>query len=217
LSGYIPYEGPDTQTTNGYVLKATAPSPRHYDPSIPEPLAAVTMKALSPDTKVRYKDGQEAEEALKRAWENCLRDGLILPQALAADEVPHERVGKEMHATAAASAQQPGTTQKDVLVIESSSGDPDDDDPTTIMIRDGDTAIEDIAALGKNDLDPTVLGHKKDKAASAGRKASTRGEDRIQTADTGGDIRPSRTGFWVALLLVALALGGAAAFYLMKG
>ena len=41
LSGRIPYEGPDTKTTNGYVVQGNAPSPVRHDPSIPEPLATV--------------------------------------------------------------------------------------------------------------------------------------------------------------------------------
>src|SRR5436190_7840652 len=71
LSGRIPYEGPDTRTTNGYVLKTTARSPREHDASIPEPLADVVMQALHPSIDVRPKDGAEAEAALKAAWEFC--------------------------------------------------------------------------------------------------------------------------------------------------
>ena len=40
LSGRIPYEGPDTSTTNSFVVKGDAPPPTHYDSSIPEPLYA---------------------------------------------------------------------------------------------------------------------------------------------------------------------------------
>ena len=41
LCGRIPYEGPDTKTTNGYVVQGNAPSPTRHDASIPEPLATV--------------------------------------------------------------------------------------------------------------------------------------------------------------------------------
>ena len=97
LSGRIPYEGPDTQTTNGYVLKATAVSPREHDPSIPEPLAEVVMRALDPETDLRYADGAEAEKALRRAWELCLNSNLVAPSSLVGEEVPHERVTGPMH------------------------------------------------------------------------------------------------------------------------
>src|SRR5256714_5031116 len=43
LSGRIPYEGPDTKTTNSYVVAGNAPPPTRHDPSIPEPLSHVAM------------------------------------------------------------------------------------------------------------------------------------------------------------------------------
>ncbi len=43
LCGRIPYEGPDTKTTNGYVCKGDAPPPTHHDASVPLPLAEVCM------------------------------------------------------------------------------------------------------------------------------------------------------------------------------
>src|SRR5216110_1234917 len=64
MSGRIPYEGPDTKTTNGYVMQGNAPPPTRHDPSIPEPLATVTMTALQPSDKQRYRDASEAEQAL---------------------------------------------------------------------------------------------------------------------------------------------------------
>ncbi len=100
LSGRIPYEGPDTQTTNGYVLEATAVSPRNHDPSIPEPLAEVTMRALDPETKLRYADGAEAEVALRRAWEQCLNSNLVAPASLVGEAIPHDKVKGAMHQVA---------------------------------------------------------------------------------------------------------------------
>ena len=97
LSGYIPYEGPDTRTTNSYVLAAKAKPPTYYDGSIPAPLTEVTMRALSPSPKSRYRDGQTAEAALRHAWQECLTSNLVAPASLAGIEVPHERVGAEMH------------------------------------------------------------------------------------------------------------------------
>jgi serine/threonine-protein kinase len=97
LSGRIPYEGPDTKTTNSFVVKGDAPPPTHYDSSIPEPLAEVTMRALSPGSTNRLRDGADAEAALKEAWERCLKEGLVTPMALAGEEMPHEKVGSTMH------------------------------------------------------------------------------------------------------------------------
>jgi serine/threonine protein kinase len=97
MSGRIPYEGPDTKTTNGYVVQGNAPPPTRHDPSIPEPLATVAMMALqSSDTK-RFKDASEAEQALREAWDRCLTQGLVQPAVLAMDETPHERAPMRMH------------------------------------------------------------------------------------------------------------------------
>ncbi|HET6610587.1 MAG TPA: serine/threonine-protein kinase [Kofleriaceae bacterium] len=120
LSGRIPYEGPDTQTTNSYVLKASAVSPRQHDPSIPEPLAEVTLRALDPSVDVRYRDAIEAEQALRRAWDLCLGSSLVAPSCLTAEEVPHERVGATMHAPHVGGAEV------------------SDDDPTTVLFVDPD-------------------------------------------------------------------------------
>src|SRR5882724_4014755 len=97
LSGRIPYEGPDTKTTNGYVVQGNAPSPIRHDVSIPEPLASVTMTALQPSDRARFKDASEAEQALREAWDRCLTQGLVHPAILAMEEQPHEKVGQRMH------------------------------------------------------------------------------------------------------------------------
>jgi serine/threonine-protein kinase len=226
LSGYIPYEGPDTQTTNSFVLKGAARSPKHYDPSIPDPLAEVTMRALSPDTSVRFKDGSQAESALRKAWENCLRQNLVTPASLAGDEMPHERVGGEMHSTGSfgpapavprEAAPAGPSTQRDAapaappaLVIESERV--SDDDPTTIMIRDGDTAIEDLHAISSHDDDgdPTLLGRKKGGAAGREQPEPSQ-ESRYETAIH--NAKPGRGKLLIAALLMLLAVGGAAALY----
>jgi serine/threonine-protein kinase len=144
LSGRIPYEGPDTRTTNGYVIKATAQSPRHYDPSIPEPLAEVIMTALNPSVTERYKDGAAAEKALRDAWELCLSANMIPSSCLVGDDLPHDQVHQgQMHQgttiqvpapTQLAPAQAPASP---VLVIESRSGRISDDAPTQILKREG--------------------------------------------------------------------------------
>jgi serine/threonine-protein kinase len=99
LAGRIPYEGPDTKTTNSFVVKGEARPPTAHDRSIPQPLVEVCMTALDPSPARRYRDGSEAEQALRQAWEHCLREGLVSPMALAGDEVAHDRVGQTMHAS----------------------------------------------------------------------------------------------------------------------
>jgi serine/threonine-protein kinase len=97
LSGRIPYEGPDTKTTNSYVVQGNAPPPTRHDASIPEPLATVTMTALQPSDRTRFKDASEAEQALREAWDRCLTQGLVHPAVLAMEEMPHDKVGSRMH------------------------------------------------------------------------------------------------------------------------
>ena len=97
LSGRIPYEGPDTKTTNGYVVQGNAPSPARHDGSIPEPLATVTMTALQPSDRTRFKDASEAEQALREAWDRCLTQGLVHPAVLAMEEIAHDKVPSRMH------------------------------------------------------------------------------------------------------------------------
>ena len=179
MCGRIAYEGPDTKTTNGYVVAGNAPPPTRHDPSIPEPLATVVMTALQSSDKTRFKDASEAEQALREAWERCLTQGLVHPAVLAMDEVPHDKAPARMHEPRGvrASAQQPAiqhpppslpvasafidhaeTTAIDnqiaakaqQLVVESTRRRPGDDDPTTIVVRDG--------AASKAKGDPTRQG-----------------------------------------------------------
>jgi serine/threonine protein kinase len=98
VSGRIPYEGPDTKTTNSYVVKGDAPPPTKHDPSIPDPLVQVIMTALQGAAGTRFKDAAEAEAALREAWDVCLTGGYVHPAVLAADEMPHDRAPSLMHA-----------------------------------------------------------------------------------------------------------------------
>ena len=164
MSGRIPYEGPDTKTTNGYVVQGNAPPPTRHDPSIPEPLAQVAMTALQPSDKARFKDASEAEQALREAWERCLTQGLVHPAVLAMDETSHDKAPPRMHeprgsvapvvrrdhppvsmgdsseVTAISDAPKfdgsPKTPKGGGLVIESTKGRPGDDDPTKLMVRE---------------------------------------------------------------------------------
>jgi serine/threonine-protein kinase len=171
LCGRIPYEGPDTKTTNNFVVKGDALPPTHHDASVPVPLSDVCLVALDPSVNKRYKDAAEAEVALRKAWEGCLRDGLVTPMALAGDEVPHERAGKQMHAavtsqtktdhrgSASTAPQTAALRTEDIL-----AGGPDTDiggdtDPGQVTTRrDGGGAMLVVQPMGKGrvgDDDPT--------------------------------------------------------------
>jgi serine/threonine-protein kinase len=156
LSGRIPYEGPDTKTTNGYVVQGNAPPPTRHDPSIPEPVVAVTMTALQPSATTRFKDGQEAEQALRSAWERCLTQGFVHPAVLAMDETPHDKAAVKFH-EARVTAEVVRTATPDLadsqevtainslppskpspaqpLVVEGAKRRVGDDDPTMLMVR----------------------------------------------------------------------------------
>jgi eukaryotic-like serine/threonine-protein kinase len=156
MSGRIPYEGPDTKTTNGYVVQGNAPPPTRHDPSIPEPLATVAMTALQPSDKARFKDASEAEAALREAWDRCLTQGLVHPAVLAMDETPHDKAPVRMHEARGVARPSPPSLpvvsfvdsaehtaidakipeKAAALVIESKKSQRDEDDPTTLMIRD---------------------------------------------------------------------------------
>jgi len=159
LSGRIPYEGPDTKTTNGYVVQGNAAPVSRHDSSIPEPLVQVTMTALQSSDKARFKDASEAEQALREAWDRCLTQGLVHPAVLAMEEMAHDKVGARMHEVRGAKASAPmsqvvGVDTAEVTAIDSKllgSGPhaaaaalhieavkarSEDDDPTTLVVRD---------------------------------------------------------------------------------
>ncbi|MCW5802619.1 MAG: serine/threonine protein kinase [Deltaproteobacteria bacterium] len=165
LSGRIPYEGPDTKTTNGYVVQGNAPSPARHDPSIPEPLATVTMTALQPSDRARFKDASEAEQALREAWDRCLTQGLVHPAVLAMEETSHDKAPVRMHEPRNLPRPQapvmpsppplaldgePTALDAKAFVIESTGKKrPGDDDPTTLVAREPAKAV--VEAQHPND------------------------------------------------------------------
>jgi len=88
MTGVIPYEGPDTETTNKRVLAAEPVTPRTHDPRIPEPLAEVALRAMAHDPSRRYPDGSAVAQALVDAWHKSLRSGAIPVSAFAASSAP---------------------------------------------------------------------------------------------------------------------------------
>ncbi len=195
LSGRIPYEGPDTKTTNGYVVQGNAPSPARHDPSIPEPLATVTMTALMPSDQKRFRDAGEAEQALREAWDRCLTQGLVHPAVLAMEETSHDKAPVRFHEVRQApqhkapvaalghrdSARGVDTNEQTAIdgkpfAIEATKGGVRDDDPTMLHVRDdvkppkGDATTRGVGQTAKT---PSPK--------SGGQKAPKTGEDDIST------------------------------------
>ncbi|HLU68381.1 MAG TPA: serine/threonine-protein kinase [Kofleriaceae bacterium] len=244
LSGRIPYEGPDTRTTNGYVLKTSAKSPREYDASIPEPLADVVMQALHPSVDVRFKDGAEAEAALKRAWDECLAGEMVLLPSLTGPEIPHDKVGATMHhtqplrggkAAAGSSAGMPAPVPER-LVISSSrpvSRPIGDDDPTTIMNRlapdevGGHPTVEEEHPYGASErerpmnTEERIVATAKATAARAENDASGIRDAARATARRQRDVRPApggvRPAIWILVVAAALLAGAGGAYLLLTG
>ncbi|MGN6106298.1 MAG: serine/threonine-protein kinase [Kofleriaceae bacterium] len=150
LSGRIPYEGPDTKTTNGYVVQGNAPSVARHDASIPEPLVHVTMTALQPSDRTRFKDAGEAEIALREAWDRCLTQGLVHPAVLAMEETAHDKVGPRMHEARGAVRPQP---QPQPVAIESVETIESIESIESIAIESGEATAIDGTPLG----DPFVI------------------------------------------------------------
>jgi len=181
MSGRIPYEGPDTKTTNSYVVQGNAPPPSRHDPSIPEPLAQVAMTALQPSDKTRFKDASEAEAALREAWDRCLMQGIIHPAVLAMDEVAHDKAPARMHEPKGGAQRIPSGFSESQeltaidpvpaavaqankqLVVEGNKKRVGDDDPTLMMVREheakakADTTAKGVAPSGPNKTPPPQL------------------------------------------------------------
>jgi serine/threonine-protein kinase len=228
VSGRIPYEGPDTKTTNGYVVQGNAPPPTRHDPSIPEPLANVIMTALQPSDKVRFKDASEAEQALREAWDRCLTQGLVHPSVLAMDETPHDKAPVRMHEPRGNVRPAPmsravigGDSEEQTAItdppkpfqIEATRIRPGDDDPTKLMVRD--------EARPKGD--PTSLGFGAAKWPAPEIKASGPRDALDSAADTKADASlvqrveatapNSGRGLIIASVILLLLSAGAAGLY----
>jgi serine/threonine-protein kinase len=225
LSGRIPYEGPDTKTTNGYVVQGNAPPPTRHDPSIPEPLSQVVMTALQPSDRTRFKDASEAEQTLRDAWDRCLTQGIVHPAVLAMDEIAHERAPARLHEPRGGSTRPAGLApvlmsdsgemtaidaevpKGPAIVVEGSKKRAGDDDPTMLMVRDE----------GKPKADPTARGVAPSgghlaPAPAADKKASGPRDVAVSAADTTVNdavpklTRDPRKGTSPALIAVAVVL-----------
>ena len=175
LCGRIPYEGPDTKTTNGYVVQGNAPPPTRHDPSIPEPLATVVMTALMPSDQKRFKDASEAEQSLREAWDRCLTQGIVHPAVLAMEEMPHEKVGARMHEVRGAVAIPKSGGHKIPVGVDTEEQTAIDDEMVARAQAKLDANKLDVVSTKKRvgDDDPTMLHVRDDKPAKT--DATTRG------------------------------------------
>jgi hypothetical protein len=159
------------------VVRGDALPPTHHDASVPGPLSDVCLVALDPSGSRRYKDAAEAEVALRKAWEGCLRDGLVTPMALAGDEVAHERAGKQMHAAvtsqtrtdhrgSASTAPQTAVLHTEDLVAAPDTDVGGDTDPGQVTARRDGGAMLVVQPMGKGrvgDDDPTRVLNRDDR------------------------------------------------------
>ncbi len=231
LSGRIPYEGPDTKTTNNFVLQGNAPSPTRFDPSIPEPLAAVVMKALEPSDQVRFKDASEVEQALREAWDRCLMRAVVHPAVLAMDEVPHDKAPARMHQAKAETTSRPVIVESAPVGIEAFG---DSQEITTIDTKPPESSalvVESEKVRRGIDDDPTRLMARESTGAETAKPASARhakvpggtGVDELLSGMRKSDRTPAPR--WergpasrpIAVLVAVLVLVGAVAIGLSLG
>ncbi|MEJ7603631.1 MAG: serine/threonine-protein kinase [Kofleriaceae bacterium] len=223
LSGRIPYEGPDTKTTNSYVVAGNAAPPTRHDPSIPEPISAVTMTALQSSDRQRFRDAGEAEQALRDAWDRCLTQGLVHPAVLAMEETPHDKVGARMHEAKGSPLRPPPPPQpihgdmsevtintSQPFVIESSRERIGDDDPTTIVTRD---------EMRPPKSDPTsrgVMAHKAPGTTLNDRSSPDRTlPEKPRYADTSDERSAGRSKLiWIAIAVLIALLATGTSLYL---
>jgi len=236
LCGRIPYEGPDTKTTNSYVVAGNAAPVSRHDASIPEPIVNVTMTALQPSHTARFKDASEAEQALRDAWDRCLTQGLVHPAVLAMEETPHDKAPARMHeprnATPIASKVPVGTDSDEMtalddkmlkkpkqLVVESVKKRVGDDDPTMLHNRaekpaKGDSTWHGVGSGGKAPA-PVLNPSARDRNDASG---SRKQQDEVvtdvvsaQSPAVGKSIANRKSSKVPLVILLVLLLGGAAA------
>jgi hypothetical protein len=83
LTGRVPFRGETTWETCYQVMSAPLPAPRSLNPSLPEPVEAMLVRALARDRNARFATGADLEAALRAA--------IDLQAAPALGAVPVER------------------------------------------------------------------------------------------------------------------------------
>ncbi len=229
MCGRIPYEGPDTKTTNSYVVAGNAPPPTRHDASIPEVISNVAMTALQPSDKARFKDASEAEQALREAWEKCLTQGLVHPSVLAMEETSHDKAPARMHEPR--TRQPPTVDTSEVTSIENKIAKPfviesgkrriGDDDPTMLHVR-GDEAKQkmDATSRGIVAIQKTPVPQLAKKSADvteAQHDVVTDVVDAVEPPIVGRGVaeraKPRSKVLMIVLLVLLVAAGAAAGLY----
>jgi serine/threonine-protein kinase len=229
MSGRIPYEGPDTKTTNGYVVQGNAPPPSRHDSSIPEPLSQVVMTALQPSAKTRFQDASEAETALRQAWERCLTQGIVHPAVLAMDEMSHDKAPARMHEVRGALARPSPTSlgdssemaaidtkatnpiPKKALVIDQGKGVVRDDDPTMLMVRDELKAKTDPTSRGIGGSSKTPAKKDGDADGKSDGAADTNAEPPSLIGRRMAEAHKRGSSTWLIVAIAAVVMAAAAA------
>ncbi len=236
LCGRIPYEGPDTKTTNSYVVAGNAPPVSRHDASIPQPIVDVTMTALQPSATSRFKDASEAEQALRDAWDRCLTQGLVHPAVLAMEETSHDKAPARMHEPRNIVPSPPkipmGTDSDEMtalddkmlkkpkqLVVESVKKRVGDDDPTMLHQRaekpaKGDATWHGVGS-GKTPapvMNPSAKGGDKNDASGSRKQQDEVVTDVVsaQAPAVGSSIANRKRSKVPLVILLLLLLGGAA-------
>lgn len=220
LSGRIPYEGPDTRTTNGFVLKNTAVSPREHDSSIPEVIAHVCMTALHPSVETRYKDGHAAKQALEQAWERCINEELVGPRAFSNKEVPHDSAPAQMHGMESSKSGSDPTAPMgaDSNLLISRSTVTGDEEPTRIMPSKTAAELKRAREQARSPNDDIVAAAK---AAAAADDLDAIQSAARQAAGTeparGGllEAQSSKPGLWISVIFAALVVAALAGYYVI--
>jgi serine/threonine protein kinase len=166
VSGRIPYEGPDTKTTNGFVIAGAALPPSKHDPSIPAPIEEVIMHALQSGADKRYRDGEELEAALREAWDRCLTQGIVHPSVLAMNELPHEKAPPQMHGPkmSVLPGAAPVSVSSNAKSFDSGATVPQhfdhDNEKTTVLLRDDIRIPVKVSVVAARESQPQVTGAK---------------------------------------------------------
>ena len=222
LCGRIPYEGPDTKTTNSYVVAGNAPPVSRHDASIPEPIVNVTMTALQSSATARFKDASEAEQALRDAWDRCLTQGLVHPAVLAMEETAHDKAPVRMHEVRNATPfppRVPAGADSEPFIVESVKKRVGDDDPTMLHNRaekpaKGDATWHGVGSSGKTPspvLNPSG-GKERNDASGARRQQDEVVTDVVSAQPVVGKSIANRKSSKVPLVILLILLLGGAAF-----
>jgi hypothetical protein len=102
LTGRVPFRGETTWETCYQVMSAPLPAPRSLNPTLPEPVEAILVRALARDRDARFATGADLEAALRAAID-VHASGVVPPGAsdVHASEAVPRGAGDPHHASPA--------------------------------------------------------------------------------------------------------------------